>query len=50
METIETIHDLDRFVENAGIDSPDLIIPKLAEEKQIISVEMAKLISQLKAA
>jgi len=42
--TIQTVSDLNKFILLTGIRSPKLIVAKLAENKQIISFEIAKLI------
>jgi len=44
INTIQTIKDLNAFVDNARVRSPDKIISSLVDEKVVISFEMAKLI------
>ena len=40
---INNITDLNRFVSHHGI-KPDMIVPKLAESKEIVSVNIARLL------
>lgn len=42
---IDNIKQLHKFIKSAGVDSPNSLIPKLAEKKELISPQMAKLIT-----
>ena len=46
INSIQTVKDLNKFVDMADIHSPDKIIDKLSDEKVIINHNLAKLISK----
>ena len=43
---IQTVKQLNTFIAQNGVESPRLIVPALIEKKEVISFQMAKLVTE----